>query len=392
MRPNPRILLAIPTTAQWSMACAQAIRRYAIEEGRWHLFMAPHSLPAAGEQTPLLESILAWDGDGIICSLTSEQDLLQARSQARRIVNLSGMVAADHGVVRVTTDNYAVGRIAAEHLHRRGASHLGFVGWSDAWFSLQRLTGLRDYCAEHQLDFAAFTIPSEGSGLTSISSQVHAIMDWLRRLPPHAGVFTVQDHRAQVVIEACRRCGIQIPMDLTLLGMDDDPSVCEYTQPTLSSVGRSTDLLGRTAAKTLDRMLFGMPPVTTTILIPPGPVVARESTSIRIHEDATINRCLHLMHERLQDLQGIEALAFLVGQSRRSLEIRFKEVLNCTPLEHLTRLRIERAQRLLKSEDRLSMAEIAVRCGFSTPRHLRDSFRRTLGFTPKTSLGRDLTD
>ena len=63
----------------------------------------------------------------------------------------------------------------------------------------------------------------------------------------------------------------------------------------------------------------------------------------------------------------------------------FIKVFQCatgeSPLAHLRRRRVERAQQMLLQPD-LSLAEIALCCGFADQSHLTKSFRRLVGCTP----------
>jgi AraC family transcriptional regulator len=60
----------------------------------------------------------------------------------------------------------------------------------------------------------------------------------------------------------------------------------------------------------------------------------------------------------------------------------FKETMGCAPHQYVLNQRIERATSLLRDTN-LTIAEIALRCGFSDQSHLANTFRRTIGVTPR---------
>jgi len=62
------------------------------------------------------------------------------------------------------------------------------------------------------------------------------------------------------------------------------------------------------------------------------------------------------------------------------LAAAFRRHFGCTPGAYLRRARVERAAAMLKR--RLSLAEVALRCGFADQSHMTHAFRRTLGVTP----------
>jgi AraC family transcriptional regulator len=89
------------------------------------------------------------------------------------------------------------------------------------------------------------------------------------------------------------------------------------------------------------------------------------------------------MRERLAEPLTLTDIAGEVYLSVFHLVRVFKEKTGETPHRHLTRLRVEEAQRLLRSTD-LSIADIAPRCGFGSPGALSTAFLRHTGMRPST--------
>lgn len=77
----------------------------------------------------------------------------------------------------------------------------------------------------------------------------------------------------------------------------------------------------------------------------------------------------------------MEQVSKASGISRRNLFRYFKTRLNCTPLEYLTRLRLQRVLKLLLESD-LSLGEIALRCGFCDSNYLSKQFSAEYGISP----------
>lgn len=78
---------------------------------------------------------------------------------------------------------------------------------------------------------------------------------------------------------------------------------------------------------------------------------------------------------------SVTALAEHCGTSERSLLRHFKAHYGMTPLEHIQRLRIERAKALLETTH-LSFDEVVERCGYTDVSSFRKLFKRATALTP----------
>lgn len=75
-------------------------------------------------------------------------------------------------------------------------------------------------------------------------------------------------------------------------------------------------------------------------------------------------------------------LATLVGYSQVYLCSMFRESMGIPLHQYIIQQRLKRAARLLRSSQ-MSLAEIAVSCGFYSHSHLTRSFKQVMGVTPK---------
>jgi transcriptional regulator GlxA family with amidase domain len=69
------------------------------------------------------------------------------------------------------------------------------------------------------------------------------------------------------------------------------------------------------------------------------------------------------------------------GIQRTRLNTVFQKLTNCTPMEYLTRLRMERAKTLLR-ETGIKIIDIAFECGFGSSQYFANTFKQTTGLTP----------
>lgn len=88
---------------------------------------------------------------------------------------------------------------------------------------------------------------------------------------------------------------------------------------------------------------------------------------------------------RLTQTDGRVPIGELVGElgwSRKRLAARFREEVGLSPKSLARVLRVERAKALLERDDRPSLTDLALECGFYDQSHLGNEFRRITGTTP----------
>lgn len=95
----------------------------------------------------------------------------------------------------------------------------------------------------------------------------------------------------------------------------------------------------------------------------------------------TVERALALIEAGALDNNSVQALAERLGIGPRHLSRLFVEHLDAPPLQVALSLRIQRAKRLLDDTD-LSIALIASRAGFTSPRRMSAAFAQLYGRPP----------
>lgn len=79
---------------------------------------------------------------------------------------------------------------------------------------------------------------------------------------------------------------------------------------------------------------------------------------------------------------SMREMARMAGLSSTRFNFRFQQILHMSPTEHLLRLRIDAAKRLLTLSDK-TIAEVAMDCGFWDQSHFGKRFLKALGMTPR---------
>lgn len=295
-------------------------------------------------------------------------------------VNMSNMV--EHPTIRkVTADDDMLGGLAATHFAERFVRSFAFLGDMKNNVSISRYRGfskgLRRILAGSEVVILDFESLSDIQG-GRCREQLHHL---LRELPHPCGIFCNDDWWAQILTSECRALNLSIPGDVSVLGVNNSIMVCEFSDTPVSSIEVPTRQIGYRAAQVLDQMIHGEKGLPMHIRIPVHTVVTRLSTDIRMVPEITVSKALSYMRSHFSDQITIEEVARSCGVSRRVLERKFKDTLECSPYQRLLELRIEEAKSLLRATN-WSVAHIAEQCGFKESKYLSTHFRRYMGMRP----------
>lgn len=97
--------------------------------------------------------------------------------------------------------------------------------------------------------------------------------------------------------------------------------------------------------------------------------------------DDGVAKVIGHIHARFPERLTVGTLAQEIGVSASVLHERFRLVTGHAPIEYLQTVRLDEAERLLRAS-RLSIAEIALRVGFSDQTALTRALKRRRGVTP----------
>lgn len=374
--------ITYPVAVPWMALFVRGVAEYADRHGGWNFTTSPPTLVGSDELALGIESLKGWPGDGVIASIGSRREAQLARRLGLPVVNLAA-TQEDVGLPRVMVDHYAMGRMAAEHLLDRGLRRLAYCGVEGRWYSQLRCQGFARRAQQADVPCHIFQASRPASPRQTWQDRMAPLAAWLESLKPPVGLLAVHDYRARVVVDECRRRGLRIPHDIAVVGLDNDPTVCEYCRPTLTSVSRNAWRVGYEAAALLDRLMSGRDPPPYDILIPPDGVVARQSTDTVAVEDPCVADAVHFIHDHLGQAFGVAQVVEACRISRRELENRFKRLLGRTPYDYICQERVCRAKQLLESPERPKLHRVASACGFSSVERLRLVFLRVTGQTPQ---------
>jgi AraC family transcriptional regulator len=118
-------------------------------------------------------------------------------------------------------------------------------------------------------------------------------------------------------------------------------------------------------------------------------LLLREFDHIRVAKPApaappvAVLKVVELMRQRLADSLALEELAEVAGLSPFHFARQFKTATGHPPHDYLIRLRVDRAQELIRQHSReWTLAAVANECGFADQSHMARHFKRVLGVSP----------
>jgi AraC-like DNA-binding protein len=95
-----------------------------------------------------------------------------------------------------------------------------------------------------------------------------------------------------------------------------------------------------------------------------------------------IQRCIHDIHKDLSEPHSVSKMAKHANMSETAFRNRFKKEVGCSPLDYITRRRIEESKKML-SQGEASVTDIAYALGFSSSQYFATVFKRITGQSPK---------
>jgi len=98
--------------------------------------------------------------------------------------------------------------------------------------------------------------------------------------------------------------------------------------------------------------------------------------------NSVVQKAVSLMEAAIEEPVALSELTRRTGVSQRQLERLCKRYLGATPAQYYVQLRLERARRMLRQTD-MSVAEVAIACGFISLSHFAKVYRRHYGLSPR---------
>lgn len=368
------VALLIETSNEYARGLLRGILRYHQEHQSWKI-----DLPEQHRGADPPAWLRRYPGDGILARIETEKIAKAVQATRLPTVDLSAARRLPD-IPWLETDDQQIGELAVQHFAERGLKSLAFCGEVEFNWACWRRDAFVSAAEARGFEVAVYDLPPETTGATW-SRERPKLLRWLKNLPSPCGVMAAYDSLARRVLNLCEEVGRSVPESIAVLGVDDDPLLCRFASPPLTSIIPDSERAGYVAAELLDKMMAGDPVEGTATLLPPIGISTRRSTDTVAVDDPEIEAAARFIIAHACDGIRVGDVVAATSMTRRALELRFKTSLGRTPHEMIVATRIERAERLIR-ETSLPLEIIARRCGIQNAEYLSVLFRNQRGITP----------
>lgn len=326
------------------------------------------------------ETLAYWKPDGCIIEAGADNVRIPFEAFAR-IPHLSldaNPILSGRNKSYIVQDADAIAECAAEELSQRPLRTYAYAAWPERQF-WSTLRGRAFHAAMSRRDIPVSDFLPHAKNL-SLASIREALVTWLGTLDLPVGIFTATDSLSVLVLDAASKCGLNVPDDVMIIGVDNEEFTCETAHPTLSSVDPGFEYAGRQAVEALDRIMEARKrPVIVEKFKAPS-LFRRSSTRLSTFHDTTVTTALDFIRAHATEGIGASDVLALFSCSRCLAERRFRAAAGRSILDEIHAVQVETAKKLLRQPFQ-KLETIPHRCGYASMPFFQKLFKRTTGCT-----------
>ena len=327
--------------------------------------------------------------DGFIVRLTND-DVAKTFAQTGKPLVDVFEGCTSQPFVKVIQDATCISQLAVRHFILHHFSTFGFFGHEGMAYSDMRRHAFVECLRLHRMGCFIYNTPASAirnfeynvmkKEKYSADSEERSIARWVKKLPKPIAVFASHDLRAYQLIKVCRELGVAVPSEIAVLGVDDDEILCNFTDPTISSIDPNACGIGFKAAETLAALMDGThcPPI---VRVKPTRLIERKSTAIFPLDPPWLSDALVFIRANVRKRLSALDVYRHVGHSHTMVNDAFRKVLKTTVSKEIANSRIIEAYRLV-STTTIPFVEIAKMSGFASVQYFTRSFTAAYGKSP----------
>jgi len=369
MQRMKRIILLVETSREFGRQLIFGIARYSRFHGPWSFFREQIDLKSS------IPRLTSWRPDGIIMRDSLVKRELIELNIPTILVQHDSKISKNVPVIE--TDSHAIAKMVCEHLIEKGLRNFAFCGYDNFEWSSKRKFHFCQYLTEAGFKPYVYTSPKTKRIIDWENEQKH-VSAWLKQVPKPVGLFACNDDRGQHILEVCKRLSFKVPEDVTVIGVDNDPMICDIGDPPLTSVALNIESAGYEAAKLLDQLIDNPKADKRQIIVSPTHIVQRQSSDILAVDDNEVASAIRFIKENAKNKILVKDVVKTTRISRRTLEERFRKTIHRSIYDEIKKVRVEEISKLLIETD-LPISNIASLFDFTDAEHISRYFKKEKG-------------
>jgi LacI family transcriptional regulator len=364
-----RIILLVETSREFGRRLIIGIARYSRLKGPWSFYKEPIDLKSS------IPHLTSWKPDGIIM-----RDSLITKELLK--MNIPTILAVHNSsypknLPIIKTDSLSIAKMASEHLVEKGFKYFAFCGFDSYDWSNERKSFFCRFNKEAGFDTHLYS-SSNTSGMHDWDKEQRHVSTWVKALPKPVGILACNDDRGQHILEVCKLNRLKVPEDVAVVGVDNDPMICEIGDPPLTSIALNVESAGYDAAKLLDQLINGKKMAGQQIMVTPSHIVQRQSSDILAVNDAEVALAIHYIRNNAKNKILVNDVVKTTSVSRRTLENLFRKTIHRSIYDEIRKVRVEWISKLLIETD-LSISQITALFNFTDVEHISRYFKKEKG-------------
>ena len=374
-----RVLIISDFTESFSHKLLAGLVDYSRQKEQWIVRRMPPEYKAQIGIPGVIRVAKEWDVNAVIGQFEPTDDI--------GLFAENGIVAIAQDykkkfttIPNITADYIGTGRMAARFFLERGFRNFGFFGMNDVCWSDERCDGFR-----REVEAAGFGDSFYSYRMQEIDMvwyyQRNRLREWLRMIPKPIAIMACDDNQGANLIEACHGIGIKIPEEVSVIGVDNDETLCSLGSTTLTSIQIDIEEGGRQTAALVERLVADPKAPVEDVVLRPVKIVGRMSTAAFATADQQILKALLFIHKNALKKISVSDVMAEAALSRRLLERRFKSVTGKTLYEYITDQKLKYFAEQLADTDE-QVINIALSMGENDTKSISRRFKQLYGCTP----------
>jgi LacI family transcriptional regulator len=364
-----KVALLLETSRAFGRQLIIGIARYSRLYGPWSFYKEPLDLKSS------IPHLTRWKPDGIIMrdSLITKE-LLRLKVPTILAIH-SSSYPKELPVIK--TDSRAIALMASIHFIEKGFKNLAFCGFDNYDWSDERKSYFTKF--NKAAGFTTYNyISSRKINQPDWENEQQHMCKWLKDLPKPVGIFSCNDDRGQHVLEVCKLIDLKVPEEVAVIGVDNDPMICELEDPPLTSIALNVESAGFEAAKLLDRLIMKKKIAGKQIMVRTSHIVQRQSSDILAVDDSEVASAIKYIKNNARNKILVKDIVSTTRISRRTLEKRFQRTVHRSIYNEIQLVRVELISKLL-IETNLPISQITALFNFTDVEHISRFFKKQKG-------------